>query len=55
MNIHIYYGGRGMIEDPTLYVLSKIENVFGDTLLKQLVRSNSFHKISPKTYINYYQ
>lgn len=27
MNINIYYGGRGIIEDPTLYVLKKIENV----------------------------
>jgi len=27
MNINIYYGGRGLIEDPTLYVLEKIENV----------------------------
>ena len=26
MNINIYYGGRGLIEDPTLYVLEKIEN-----------------------------
>lgn len=30
MNINIYYGGRGIIEDPTLYVLEKIENVFDD-------------------------
>ena len=30
MNINIYYGGRGIIEDPTLYVLKKIENVFTD-------------------------
>ena len=30
MNINIYYGGRGIIEDPTLYVLEKIENVFED-------------------------
>lgn len=27
MNINIYYGGRGLIDDPTLYVLSKIEKV----------------------------
>lgn len=27
MNINIYYGGRGVIEDPTLSVLKKIENV----------------------------
>lgn len=30
MNINVYYGGRGVIEDPTLYVLGKIENVFND-------------------------
>lgn len=28
MHINIYYGGRGIIEDPTLYVLKKIEEVF---------------------------
>ena len=27
MNINIYYGGRGLIEDPTLYVLTRIEKV----------------------------
>lgn len=27
MNINIYYGGRGVIEDPTLSVLKKIEDV----------------------------
>ncbi len=27
MNINVYYGGRGIIEDPTLYVLKKIEEV----------------------------
>lgn len=30
MHINIYYGGRGIIEDPTLYVLKKIESVFDD-------------------------
>ena len=24
MRINIYYGGRGLIEDPTLYVISKL-------------------------------
>lgn len=27
MNIHIYYGGRGMIDDPTLYVIGKMQTV----------------------------
>lgn len=30
MHINIYYGGRGIIEDPTLYVLKKIESVFDE-------------------------
>lgn len=30
VHINIYYGGRGIIEDPTLYVLKKIESVFED-------------------------
>jgi hypothetical protein len=27
MRINIYYGGRGLIEDPTLYVISKLTAV----------------------------
>ena len=27
MKINIYYGGRGLIEDPTLYVIGKITEV----------------------------
>lgn len=27
MRIHIYYGGRGLLDDPTLYVLNKMEEV----------------------------
>ncbi len=34
MNINIYYGGRGVIEDPTLYVLKKIEAVFEEIHVK---------------------
>lgn len=30
MNINIYYGGRGLIEDPTLYVIDKITEVLKD-------------------------
>lgn len=30
MNINIYYGGRGMIDDPTLYVVNKMQEVFED-------------------------
>ncbi len=28
MKINIYYGGRGLIDDPTLYVIEKMESVF---------------------------
>lgn len=34
MNINIYYGGRGIIEDPTLYVLKQIEQVFDELHVK---------------------
>lgn len=30
MKINIYYGGRGVLEDPTLYVLDKIEQVLSE-------------------------
>lgn len=30
MKINIYYGGRGLIEDPTLYTLSKITDVLNE-------------------------
>ena len=28
MKINIYYGGRGLLDDPTLYVLDKMEGLF---------------------------
>jgi len=34
MNINIYYGGRGMIDDPTLYAIEKIEAVFRELNVK---------------------
>ena len=27
MKVNIYYGGRGVLDDPTLYVLDKMEEV----------------------------
>ena len=27
MKVNIYYGGRGLLDDPTLYVLNKMEEV----------------------------
>lgn len=34
MRINIYYGGRGLIEDPTLYVISKLTQVFEELRVK---------------------
>jgi len=41
MRIHIYYGGRGLIEDSTLYVLSKITEVL-DELRVEVKRYNLY-------------
>ncbi len=41
MKVNIYYGGRGLIEDPTLYVLGKIEGVLNE-LRVNVVRYNLF-------------
>ncbi len=34
MNINIYYGGRGLIDDPTLYVINKMQAVFEELNVK---------------------
>ncbi len=34
MRINIYYGGRGLIEDPTLYVISKLTQVLEELRVK---------------------
>ncbi len=34
MKVNIYYGGRGVLDDPTLYVLGKIEEVLDDLRVK---------------------
>lgn len=31
MKVNIYYGGRGLLDDPTLYVLNKMEEVLQGT------------------------
>ena len=30
MKINIYYGGRGVLDDPTLFVLKKMEQVLNE-------------------------
>lgn len=34
MNINIYYGGRGIIDDPTLYVIGKMQEVLEELRVK---------------------
>lgn len=43
MNINIYYGGRGLIEDPTIYVCDKIAEVLTE-LRVQVKRYNLFEE-----------
>lgn len=43
MRINIYYGGRGLIEDPTIYVLNKITEVL-EELRVEVVRYNLYEE-----------
>ncbi|RDU25080.1 SCP2 sterol-binding domain-containing protein [Anaerosacchariphilus polymeriproducens] len=43
MNINIYYGGRGLLDDPTLYVLNKIQEVL-EELRVTVKRYNLFEQ-----------
>ena len=43
MKINIYYGGRGMIDDPTLYVVNKMQEVF-EELHVNVVRYNLYEQ-----------
>ena len=38
MRIHIYYGGRGIVDDPTIYVINKIQEVLEElhTIVKKV-------------------
>ena len=35
MKVNIYYGGRGLLDDPTLYVIGKMEEVLKHVLSKK--------------------
>lgn len=53
MKVNIYYGGRGLIDDPTLFVLEKMEKVL-DELRVSVERYNLYEEKSnimvlPKT------
>ena len=43
MKIHIYYGGRGMIDDPTLFVINKMQEVL-EELNVSVTRYNLFEE-----------
>lgn len=43
MRINIYYGGRGLIDDPTLYVINKMQQVF-EELRVEAVKYNLFEQ-----------
>ncbi len=43
MNIHIYYGGRGIIDDPTIYVINKMQEVL-EELRVNVTRYNLFEQ-----------
>lgn len=43
MNINIYYGGRGLLDDPTLYVLNKMEEVLKE-LRVEVKRYNIYER-----------
>ncbi len=43
MKVNIYYGGRGLIEDPTLYVMSKLTTVL-EELRVQVTRYNLYEE-----------
>lgn len=43
MKINIYYGGRGMLDDPTLYVINKMQEVL-EELNVTVERYNLYEK-----------
>lgn len=53
MNVNIYYGGRGLIEDPTIYVINKLTEVLQEIRVN-VVRYNLYEEknaiaVLPKT------
>ena len=43
MKINIYYGGRGMLDDPTLYVINKMQEIL-EELNVTVERYNLYEK-----------
>ena len=51
MKINVYYGGRGLLDDPTLYVLKKMEDVLRE-LRVNIERFNIYeHKKDRKSVV----
>lgn len=50
MNINIYYGGRGLIDDPTIYIMNKLTEVFTE-LRVNVTRYNLFEQKNSITMI----
>lgn len=53
MNVNIYYGGRGLIEDPTIYVINKLTEVLNEIRVN-VVKYNLYEEknaiaVLPKT------
>ncbi len=53
MNVNIYYGGRGLIEDPTIYVINKLTEVLNEIRVKvekyNLYEEKNTIAVLPKT------
>ena len=49
MNINIYYGGRGLIGDPTLYVIEKMQEVLALGMPVILCPNSHFYFDYPQT------
>ena len=43
MKVNIYYGGRGIIDDPTIYVINKMQEVF-EELRVEVTRYNLYEQ-----------
>ena len=43
MKVNIYYGGRGLIDDPTIFVMNKIMTVLDELKDRKSTRLNSSH------------
>lgn len=46
MKIHIYYGGRGLLDDPTIYVINKMQEVLSELHVK--VERFDLHELKNK-------